>query len=268
MTADTSWSPEPALLIGIAAAGYAYLRRWLRVRAEHGVRSAPVLRLCSFLAGLLIVVVALVSPVDALSQQLFAVHMLQHVMLLDLAPVLCILGFTKLILRPATRRLTSVERALGPLGHPWFAVVLYVGSVWSWHVPQLYDAALRHPAVHVLEHLSYAVAGGLYWWHLLSPIRGRLRLGGMGPAAYMAATKLLVGLLGITLAFAPGTLYSFYRGRLLGLTQATDQALAGGIMALEQSLVMGVALAVIFTRMLGESEREEQRLERLERPGG
>ncbi|GAC1486579.1 MAG: hypothetical protein NVS1B9_05600 [Solirubrobacteraceae bacterium] len=263
MRADTSWTFEPAVLLGVIAAGALYVRRWRAVRAAHGPRGAPLLRLCSFLGGLLLVLAALVSPLDSLAQQLFAAHMMQHMLLLDLAPVLCILGFTKLLLRPATRRLTSVERALGPLGHPWFAVALYVGGVWSWHVPQLYDAALRSPAVHIAEHVTYGLCGGLYWWHLLAPIRGRLRLGGMGPAAYMAGTKLLVGLLGITLAFAPGTLDSFYSGGVWGLSQATDQALAGGIMALEQSLVMGIALAIIFTRMLGESEREAQRLERL-----
>ena len=66
--------------------------------------------------------------------------------------------------------------------------------MWLWHVPALYDAALEHPVVHTLEHLTFAAAGLLYWWHLLSPIRSRLRLGGMGPVAYMAVTKVLVGL--------------------------------------------------------------------------
>ncbi|MGI8558347.1 MAG: cytochrome c oxidase assembly protein, partial [Solirubrobacteraceae bacterium] len=130
--------------------------------------------------------------------------------------------------------------------------------------PALYDAALRNPALHVLEHLVYAAAGSLYWWHLLSPIRGRMRLGGMGPIAYMAATKLLVGLLGIALVFAPGDLYSFYSGGVWGLSRHTDQALAGAVMALEQSLVMGALLAIVFMRMLGESEREALREERLE----
>jgi putative membrane protein len=192
--------------------------------------------------------------------------MIQHVLLLDLVPILLICGLTKLILRPVTRRLQHVERALGPIGHPIFAVVLYVGAVWTWHVPAMYDAALAHTTVHVVEHTTYAVAGGLYWWHLLSPIRSRRRLSGMGPGLYMAATKLLVGLLGITLIFAPGTLYPFYahQGGFWGLSTHADQSFAGGIMALDQSVVMGVALAVLFARMLSESEREALRAERAE----
>ena len=145
-----------------------------------------------------------------------------------------------------------IERAAGPFGHPAFGVVAYVGAMWLWHVPALYDAALEHPAVHTLEHVSFAAAGLLYWWHLLSPIRSRLRLGGMGPILYMASTKILVGFLGVLLAFAPDLLYSFYEtgGERWGLSAIDDQQVAGLVMALEQSLVMGIALAYLFVRML------------------
>jgi putative membrane protein len=130
-------------------------------------------------------------------------------------------------------------------------------------VPALYDAALEHPAVHTLEHLSFAAAGLLYWWHLLSPIRSRMRLGGMGPVLYMASAKLLVGFLGVLLAFAPDLLYSYdWSGTKWGLSPIDDQHVAGLVMALEQSIVMGVALAYLFVRMLSESEAEEQRAER------
>jgi cytochrome c oxidase assembly factor CtaG len=103
----------------------------------------------------------------------------------------------------------------------------------------------------------------LYWWHLLSPVRGR-HLTGLSPVVYMASTKVMVGLLGIFLTFAPSSIYSFYEHapRVWGLTPADDQAAAGAIMATEQSIVMGIALAYLFVRALGESEREEQRQER------
>jgi cytochrome c oxidase assembly factor CtaG len=192
--------------------------------------------------------------------------MVQHVLLLDIAPILILLGFTRVLMRPLTRRVAALERRAGPLAHPVFAVVLYVGVMWLWHVPALYDAALRHEGIHVLEHLAFGLAGALYWWHLISPIRGRLRLGGLGPATYMASTKLLVGLLGIALTFAPHALYDFYAHapRHWGLTPTEDQSVAGLVMALEQSITMGIALAWLFARMLGESERAEQRAERFE----
>jgi putative membrane protein len=219
-----------------------------------------------FAGGILTILVALVSPLDSLGDQLMVMHMVQHMLLLDVAPILAILGFTKVILRPVTRAVRDLERRAGALAHPAFAVVLYVLVIWAWHIPAAYDLALRHPVVHVLEHSSFLLAGSLYWWHLLSPIRARMRLHGMGPVLYMASTKLFVGALGMGLAFAPDALYPYYvhHARVWGLSAIDDQSIAGLIMAVEQSLVMGIALVVLFVRMLSESEREQQRRERYE----
>jgi cytochrome c oxidase assembly factor CtaG len=185
-------------------------------------------------------------------------------LLLDLAPILMILGLTKGLLRPVTRRVHALERRAGPFAHPAFAVVAYGGLLWLWHLPSLYDHAQGSAFLHVVEHLCFAGAGTLYWWHVLSPIRSRMRLGGMGPIGYMVSAKLVVGLLGVMLAFAPSSLYAFYshKPHYWGLSAHFDQSLAGVVMALEQSIVMGVALVYLFVRMLGESEREAERAER------
>ena len=131
--------------------------------------------------------------------------MVQHLLIADLASVCLIVALTKHILRPATRRIHWLERKAGPFGHPAFGVVAYVGAMWIWHIPTFYDAALNHAGIHVIEHLCFAGAGLLYWWHLLSPIRSRMRLAGMGPILYMASTKILVGFLGVLLAFSAPT---------------------------------------------------------------
>jgi cytochrome c oxidase assembly factor CtaG len=233
-------------------------------RAEGGPRAASTGRLVLWCAGVLCLFLALISPIDSLGEQLASVHMVQHLLIADLAPILLTLGLTKWILRPVTRRIHHVERAAGPFGHPAFGVVAYVGAMWLWHIPALYNAALRNGNVHVLEHLSFAAAGLIYWWHLLSPIRSRLRLGGMGPILYMASTKIAVGFLGVLLAFSPTLLFDFYDtgGTRWGLSPLDDQHVAGLIMALEQSIVMGIALAYLFVRMLAESEEEDRRAER------
>jgi cytochrome c oxidase assembly factor CtaG len=188
------------------------------------------------------------------------------VILLDVVPICLILGLTKIILRPATRRLQALERALGPLMHPAVAVVLYIAVMWVWHVPALYDAALEHETIHVLEHVMFLSVGLLYWWQLLSPIRSRFHSGVMGPIAYMLATKLGVGILGIGLTFAPDSIYPYYQDRapIWGLTVDGDQQLAGELMTLEQMLIMGVALAYLLFRALEQSEREQARKDRLE----
>lgn len=261
---DHSWTFSPGVLLALALAAVVYGRRWRQARAEGGPAAASGWRAAAFAGGLALVFVALISPVDALAEELFVMHMVQHILILDLAAILLIAGLTRVLLRPATRRLVALERAAGPLGHPVFALVLYCGGMILWHVPAAYDAALEHPALHVLEHLTFAVGGLLYWWHLLSPIRARHRLGGLGPVAYMLTTKLAIGLLGIVLTFSPVVLYDFYahQPRHWGLSPLTDQSLGGALMALEQSLVMGVALVALFIRQLGEAEREEQRAER------
>jgi putative membrane protein len=269
MGPNLSWTFSPPVIIAVAAIAGAYVRRWRRVRAQAAARraaDAPVWRLCCFQGSLLSVLIALVSPLDSLAEQLFAMHMVQHMLLLDVAPILAILGFTRVLLRPLTRAVRKLEQRAGLLAAPAFAVLLYVAVVWAWHVPAAYDEALRRPAVHVLEHASFLLAGSLYWWHLLSPIRARLRLPGMGPVFYMAATKLFVGALGMGLAFAPTALYPYYvhHARVWGLSAGDDQSVAGLVMAVEQSLVMGTAVVVLFIAALTESEREQQRRERYE----
>ncbi len=264
MAADASWTFDPGALALVGLATAVYVPRWRRVRARYGPRAASMWRLLAFAGGVLTLLAALVSPIDRLGEQAFAMHMTQHILLLDVAPILLIASLTKIILRPATRRLQRLEHAAGVLAHPVAAVVLYVGVMWAWHVPALYDAALEHPLVHAFEHTCFMAAGLLYWWHLLSPIRSRYRLSGMGPIVYMLSTKMLVGILGIAITFAPDPLYAFYKDQapIWGLDAGDDQAIAGAIMALEQSIVMGIALAWLFVRALSESEAEEQRAER------
>jgi len=259
---DAAWTIEPGAIALILILGVLYVRRWRRVRAHDGARGAGVGRLLLFLTGLLGLAVALISPVDRLAEQILAMHMVQHVILLDIVPILLILGLTKALMRPITRRLQPIEH--GPLGHPVVAVILYVASMWVWHIPALYDAAAEYASVHVLEHIFFLSAGVLYWWHLVGPLRTRLAADGLAPVGYMVSTKVAVGLLGILLTFAPEALYAFYADQpdYWGLTPTTDQAVAGVIMALEQSIVMGIALAWLFARMLSESEKSLQREER------
>ena len=261
-----AWTFEPSVLIGVAALGVLYVLGWRRAHATSSVPKPGYGRMALFALGLLTILAALVSPIDVLGDQLLLMHMVQHLLLLDFAPILLILGLNKVLLRPVPRRVQSVERRAGFLAHPAFAVLAYAGFMWLWHIPALYDAAVRNTSLHAVEHICFAAAGTLYWWHLLSPIRNRRRLGGMGPVAYMVSTKLLVGTLGIVLAFAPASFYPFYEHHphYWGLSPSEDQSIAGLLMALEQSIVMGIALVWVFVQMLSESEREAQRQERYE----
>jgi len=261
---DTAWNLAPGIVIALMGYALIYGLRWRRSRIEGGARAAGYGRLALWMLGLGCLAAALVSPIDHLGEQFAVFHMVQHLLLADLAAVALTLALTRWILRPVTRRVQRIEHAAGPFGHPAFAAFAYVGVMWLWHVPALYDAALEHPAVHTLEHLSFAAAGLLYWWHLLSPIRSRSRMNGLGVVLYMASTKVLVGFLGVLLTFAPSLLYEGYArdGDLWGITALEDQQAAGALMGLEQTVIMGIVLVVLFTRMLGEADREDERAER------
>jgi putative membrane protein len=260
---DTGWNFAPIILIALVAYVWIYVARWRTSRREGGPRAAGYGRLALWLLGIALLAVALISPIDRLGEQFATFHMVQHLILADLVPICLTVALTKHILRPATRRIHWFERKAGVFGHPWFGVIAYAGAMWAWHIPYMYEAALDNSFVHTLEHLTFAAAGALYWWHLLSPIRSRLRLGGIGPVLYMALTKIAVGFLGILLAFSPSLLYDFgFQGTRWGLTAVEDQQVAGVLMALEQSLVMGVALAYLFIRMLSEADEADEREER------
>lgn len=266
MTPEPSWNWEPGLLLALAIYLGVYARRWARVRASAAPRSAPRWRLAAFVAAIGALFAALISPIDSLGEQMFTFHAVQHMLLMDVAPILAILGLTKVILRPLTARLQALERRAGPLAHPAFAVLLYAGTLWMWHIPALYELSLTRAPVHVLQHLQLVAAGGLFWWHLLSPIRSRHRRGGIGILYYVAGAKLLTGVLASMLTFSRGAWYPFFesRPRFAGWSVLRDQHFGGGVMMLEESIVLTVAFCVVFVRMLSESEEEERRRERYE----
>jgi len=266
-----TWNLSPPVLATIALAAGVYGWRLRDLRRDPAPRApGDAWRTVAFAAGLVVLFIALVSPLDDLGEErLFTVHMVQHLLLADIAPILLLLGLSRAMLRPAVRRLRPVEEALGPLAHPAVALVAYVGLMWAWHVPALYDLAVEHPWVHVLEHASFFFAGIAFWWYLIEPVPPRHRLRGPWPLAYLSAAKLLMGALGVVLAFAPDVAYDAYNGvpETWGLSQLEDLNVGGLVMMLEQSLVLVVAFAIFFARMLERSEQDQQRRERFE-PGG
>jgi putative membrane protein len=261
------WTFSPPILIPIAAYCWFYLRRFREVRRTSGPRGAGARQLIAFIGSLVVILVALVSPLDGLGEDyLFSAHMVQHLLLGDIAPLLMLLALSRVIMRPLTRRLQSVERALGPLAHPASALVLWLALVYLWHVPALYDAALRHPTVHALQHVSFFTAGVLVWWPLIQPVPMRHRLSGMWTFGYIGAAKLGLASLGLYLTWTSTVAYTYYEHvpRIWGLSAISDQNVGGAIMMIEQSVLLVTVLAVLFGRMLAQSEQDELRRERLE----
>lgn len=261
------WTFSLPILIPIGAYVWFYVRRYREVRRTSGPRGAGARQLAAFIGSLVVILIALVSPLDGLGEDyLFSAHMVQHLLLGDIAPLLMLLALSRVIMRPLTRRLQAVERALGPLAHPASALALWLGLVYLWHAPALYDAALNHAAVHALQHVSFFTAGTLVWWPLIQPVPMRHRLNGMWTLGYIGVAKLGLASLGLYLTWTSTVAYTYYEHvpRIWGLSAISDQNVGGAIMMVEQSVLLVTVLAVLFARMLAQSEQDELRRERLE----
>jgi putative membrane protein len=261
------WLADPAVLAPLALVVFVYVRRFIAARREAGGRGAGLAQAAAFAAGMLALLAALASPLDSLGEDyLFSAHMVQHLLLGDLAPVLLLLSLSRVIMRPATRRLAAVERARGPFASPLTGLGLWIGLTYVWHIPALYDAAVEHPVIHVLEHASFFTAGVALWWPLVQPVPMRRRMTGMQPVAYIAAAKAALAALGLTLTWSQTVVYPYYERtpRIWDLSPVEDQNAGGVIMMVEQSLTLVIALVVLFMLMLARSEAEERRRERLE----
>lgn len=261
------WLPDPLVLAPLAVLVAIYVRRFRRARADEGGRGAGPRQAVAFVAGMLALLAALATPLDGLGEDyLFSAHMLQHVLLGDLAPALLLLSLSRVLLRPVTRRLMRVERALGPLASPWTGIALWLGLMYLWHVPAMYEAAIENPLIHLLEHASFFTAGVAVWWPLVAPVPMRRPLKGLWPLAYIGTAKFGLAALGLYFTWSTNVLYDYYEGvpRIWGLSAVDDQNAGGAIMMVEQSLTFVIALVVLFAGMLTRSEADELRRERLE----
>jgi len=214
------------------------------------------LRIASFLAGCALLVAALVTPLDTLAREyLVWGHLLQNVVLAEWAPLLLVLGIPPALALRLTR-----PRVVRFLTRPYVALPLWVGTYALWHVPALYDAALRHPSsLLALEHATYVVTGALFWWCVWQDAPHRLS--SMARAGYVVAAFVLSAPLGLVLALVPRPLYDFYAAapeRVWGLSRLEDQQLGGMTMAGEQSIVFFAVFAYWFACFLAEQERLEE----------
>ncbi len=262
-----NWLSDPAVLAPLALLAGIYVWRFRQVRRDSGGRGAGPLQAAAFAGAMVALLIALVSPLDGLGEDyLFSAHMLQHVLLGDIAPLLLLLALSRVIMRPATRRLMRFARALGPLANPVTGIAIWLALMYLWHIPALYDAAAQNAAVHLLEHIAFFAAGIALWWPLIQPVPMRRRLTGMQPLAYIASAKAGLAALGLYLAWATTPLYPYYETtpRIWGLSPTEDQNVGGVIMMVEQSFTLVLVMVALFVRMLTRSEEEELRRERLE----
>jgi putative membrane protein len=266
----TTWSFPPAVLVPVALAAALFVigRRRLAARGRSGtIRGWEAAAFWSATAAVLL---ALVSPVDRYSEQLFSVHMGQHELLMIAAaplyvlarPLVAFLAALPVSWQPravAAVRSRGFQRAWRFLTAPLVAIVLHGIVRWAWHLPVLFEAALGDGAIHAVQHLTFFVTASLFWWSI---VHGRYGRAGYGVAVLAVfATAAHTGLLGALIALAPTPFYRSYEAtaRALGTDAASDQVVAGMVMwVLAGTLLTLVALA-LFAAWIGEAGRRARR---------
>jgi putative membrane protein len=272
LTTPLDWTGGPALLWVLSAAllyGLGGRERGRPPRPGDGWRTA------AFIGGLAAIVAALDSPIDELADELFWVHMVQHILLISVSAPLLVLarpwnrmwrGIPIAYRRSAAReyardpRMAPLRRAVALCGTALVSWLIFNLNFVAWHLPSLYDLALRSELVHAFEHLTFFLSALLLWTRVIYSPPWRSPLSELGKIAYLASTLVVGWVLAIVLALATSPLYSAYldvTNRPGHISALTDQQLAAGVMWVPGSISFTVAIVLIAYRLLepGRAER-------------
>ena len=268
-----AWSFDPVVFVGLAAAAVLYALACRRADAA-GRRTPPGRQVAAYYAGLAAVAFALLGPLDAFNDESFAIHMAQHLTLMQIAAPLILLGRpVQVFLRGVSPRRSgpvlravlgrrAVRAALTALTHPVVAFLLFNGSVVFWHLPAFYDAALRNDTVHEVEHLAFFGFALVFWWAIIEPVPRHHRL----PLPWALATIFFSGVvataIGAVLTLASSVVYPYYLNvtNPWGLSALADQQIAGLTMWVGGGLLYGAILLGMLMAALNRQAAEDDEL--------
>jgi putative membrane protein len=251
-----AWSFDFTVIAGIILAGSMYS---LGLSRLAGSRTISIRRAAAFHMGLVILGAALVSPLAHFAHELFSAHMVQHLLLMLVAAPALVYGSPRgpvLVALPVRLRRVAndlvfrLRPATRLVRNPVTVWVLNAVVLWAWHLPALYQAALRVQILHVIEHLSFLAVAFLFWSLVISSARRRVAYG--ATLMLVFTTALQSGGLGAILTFATSPLYPVHAlgAAASGLTPLADQQLAGVVMWVPGGIVYFVTMAVLFARWL------------------
>ncbi|MBI2964616.1 MAG: cytochrome c oxidase assembly protein [Chloroflexi bacterium] len=262
------WTPDPIGIFGPLVLGFLYfngLRKW-----SHGSHPVRFWQRVSFVAGQLAVFAALVSPIDALSDQFFFMHQIQHLLLRVVAPVLILLGAP---LTPVLRGLPegALHDFVRPVAgnrrmralyvrftHPLITLALFIGTLWVWQIQELQNLVVRNTAVHLLMHFTMFGTAMLYWWLVIDPAPHRSRIHYGMRVLYVAITIIPNTVLGAMIVFSSVVLYGAYGEsvHVWPLSSIDDQLIGGLILWLPMEMMSVVIAGVVFVMWFLQEEKE------------
>jgi putative membrane protein len=249
-------------LVAVTGCALSYLAYHSRAQtlARQG-RPVRQWREWCFAGGLLVLLAAISPPVDRISDQLFLAHMAQHLLIGDFAALLLVLGLTGPLLQPVLHH-HWIER-LRILTHPAVALPVWAVNFYLWHLPFMYEAALRHELVHGLQHLTFLVFGAAMWMPLFGPLPKPVWFGNFARLGYITIVRLTGTLLANVFFWSGSVFYSIYAPGEAhhGISALTDQSIAGAIMMVEESVLTICLFAWLFLKAAAEGEERQELIE-------
>lgn len=246
---QTEWDFAPWLLWMMLCSAGVYVTGYLRLLKASGGRY-PMVQGWAFAGGWLALVVALISPLDALGNWLFSAHMLQHEIMMIIAAPLLVMSrplsiWSWAVPKQARKKIGSItghawiKRPWQMMTYPLGAWAIHAVALWGWHLPGLFDAALQDNAIHITQHVSFMFSALLFWWSVLGNDRRSAKRGWAMLSLF--STMLHTAALGVLLTLASKPWYTYQQTTLFGLSALEDQQLGGLIMWVPAGLVYLVA---------------------------
>lgn len=248
------WNLNPSILIGTVIFWGAYFVAVKRIEPKHTIQRAQI---GWFSLGTLVILLALISPLDRLGDEyLFSAHMFQHMLLAMVAPPLLLAG-TPAWLVEKSSQWPGIRKIAKILTKPAVGFFLFNLVYLGWHIQGFYDAALNNETIHIIEHLLFLFTGVLNWWPVLSPTAFLPRLSYPGQVLYLFLEAIPSTILGAIISFSPTILYPTYAAapRILKLSPMDDQQVAGLLMALPAGMIYMSALSIVFIKWLNSESR-------------
>ena len=256
MLATGGWgqAAASAILLGAYATPYGLRARSLARRGQ----AVPPARMACFAAGLALLIAAVAPPVVVAAGERLTSHMVEHLVIGDVAPLLIVLGLTGPALAPLLRA-PGLRRARA-LSHPVVAVALWALDLYLWHLRPAYEAAVAHDVVHVVEHACFFAFGGNLWLALLGPLPKPEWFGNGTRLGYVLVVRIGATMLAYAFIWSDVAVYPHYvaTAARAGRSAIADQNAAGAVMLVEQSLLMVGLFAWLLARTLRDAGRRQE----------
>lgn len=270
------WDLDPVVMTVVFVIGLVYVAGLARIKARNIPEAVSGTNVAMFVFGFLAFGLALISPISAYADDLFFMHMIQHVLLMFVAaPLLLLSNSMPVVMWSMPRSLRYnvgdlfvpdglARKILEKLTKPMSAFLFYALVMVVWHIPIAYDASLEYLPLHYFMHITMFVAGLVFWWPAIGPAPLKSQLPYPGRMLYLFVASLLCSALGIILTFYHG--YSFYENvpGHWNISMRLDQQLGGLIMWVPVNLLFLSALSAVFFAWAGKEERDNERWERIE----